>query len=61
MKCPKCGKNFTEPPAMSRIDNSSICPLCGNKEALDIAVQAGAMSKEEADKIIEKLSQLENK
>lgn len=59
--CPKCGKEFSCPPATSRIDNSAICPLCGNKEALDVAVEAGAISKEEADKAMEKLSQLENR
>lgn len=55
------GKEFTEPPATSRKDNSAICPLCGNREALEVAVEFGAMSKEEADEIINKLSQLENK
>lgn len=59
--CPKCEKEFTEPPAISRKDNSAICPLCGNREALEVAVEFGAMSKEEADDIINKLSQLENK
>ena len=61
MKCSKCGKNFTEPPATSRIDNSPICSLCGSREALDTAVEAGAMTNEVADEIINKLSQLENK
>ena len=61
MKCSKCGKNFTEPPATSRIDNSPICSLCGSREALDAAVEAGAISKEESDEIINKLSQLENR
>lgn len=34
-KCPKCGKEFTEHPAISRDDNvAEICPECGAKEAL---------------------------
>ena len=35
--CPRCGKPFTEAPALSRLDNESlICPDCGTREALDI-------------------------
>lgn len=34
--CPRCGKEYSEPPAVSRADNKTkICPLCGTKEALD--------------------------
>ncbi len=34
--CPKCGKKYTERPAISREDNhTEICPLCGTREALD--------------------------
>lgn len=33
--CPKCGKGYTEHPALSRIDNETlICPDCGTREAL---------------------------
>ena len=36
-RCPKCGKEFTEYPALSREDNDTeICPECGVKEALTI-------------------------
>lgn len=36
-RCPKCGKEFTEYPALSREDNETeICPECGVKEALTI-------------------------
>jgi len=36
--CPKCGREYTAPPALSRADNkTSICPLCGLREALDAA------------------------
>lgn len=32
--CPKCGKQYTERPAMSRTDSLPICPMCGYKEAV---------------------------
>lgn len=33
--CPKCGKEYKAPPAISREDNRTyICPDCGTKEAL---------------------------
>lgn len=33
--CPKCGKEFTEYPALSRENNKTeICPKCGMEEAL---------------------------
>lgn len=34
--CPKCGKPYYEPPALSRADNMTfICPDCGTREALE--------------------------
>lgn len=34
-QCPKCGKEFTDYPAISREDNETeICPECGVAEAL---------------------------
>lgn len=33
--CPKCGRSYTEYPAISRRDNAKICPECGQKEALE--------------------------
>lgn len=36
--CPKCGREYTEPPAISRADNKTeICPECGTREALAAA------------------------
>ena len=33
--CPRCGRPFMEPPAISRKDNvTRICPDCGTREAL---------------------------
>lgn len=34
--CPRCGKTYTEYPAISRKDNKTeICPACGQLEALE--------------------------
>lgn len=34
-KCPKCGRYYSEPPAISRTDNKTeICSMCGMKEAI---------------------------
>ena len=34
--CPKCGKAYTEHPALSRVDDETeICPDCGILEALE--------------------------
>lgn len=34
--CPICGRKYTEPPALSRRDNSTqICPQCGTAEAIE--------------------------
>ena len=57
MMCPKCNKEFTTSPALSRVDNKTyICSSCGTKEALDIAFNNGAMSKEDADNILEMIT-----
>ena len=48
--CPKCGRQYSGHPALSRKDNETlICPDCGTREALEsIGVPA-----EEQDAIIE--------
>ena len=34
--CPRCGKSYAAPPALSRKDNETlICPDCGTREALE--------------------------
>lgn len=34
--CPRCGREYTGHPAISRADNETlICPDCGTKEALE--------------------------
>lgn len=33
--CPRCGRPYTDPPALSRVDSKTeICPMCGMDEAL---------------------------
>ena len=45
-KCPKCGRKYTEHPALSRIDNETeICPQCGGLEAM-AAVMLNERKKE---------------
>lgn len=48
--CPRCGRAYSEPPALSRKDNMTlICPDCGTREALtEIGVAA-----DEQEQIIE--------
>ncbi len=44
--CPKCGKTYTAPPALSRADNTTlICPDCGTREALE-SLGIGAEERE---------------
>lgn len=34
--CPRCGCAYSEPAALSRVDNQTlICPDCGTREALN--------------------------
>lgn len=53
--CKKCGKNYSEPPARSRVDNTEICRACGGREAVQAAVDAGAVTPEHAEQILETL------
>ena len=47
--CPRCGCTYTERPALSRSDNSTlICPDCGTREALE----SMGISIDEQDKIL---------
>ena len=47
--CPICGKQYSEHPALSRVDGTTlICPDCGTREALESI----GVSKEEQDKIL---------
>lgn len=53
--CPKCGKEYSEAPGVSRIDNSSICRACSETEAIEVAVAVGAMTWDQAKKIMQEL------
>ena len=47
--CPRCGRTYTERPALSRSDNETlIYPDCGTREALE----SMGISIEEQDKIL---------
>ena len=47
--CPICGKEYSEHPALSRVDGLTlICPDCGTREALESI----GVSKEQQDKIL---------
>lgn len=47
--CPKCGKEYTGVPALSRDDNATlICPECGTRESLN----AIGMDEGEIEKIV---------
>ena len=49
MRCPECGKVFTERPAISRVDNKTeICSECGYRQAM-VSIGIG---RQEQDKIL---------
>lgn len=56
--CPKCGKNYKAPPAISRVDNKTpICPMCGTREALE----GLGIKSDEIERIIETIPKYEEK
>ena len=53
-KCPKCGKTYTEYPALSRRDNKTyICPQCGTEEAMEDFKKANLQEDNNTDEINE--------
>jgi len=46
--CPRCGRTYTERPAIARDNSGPICPDCGTREALE-SIGVGA---DEQDRII---------
>ena len=59
MKCPICGKVFSDPPALSRKDNKTeICPDCGTFEALEAYFKATGKSQEELEKAKETVREM---
>ena len=62
MICPKCGIEFKEHPALSRVDSKTkICSLCGTKEALDVAINNGAMKQDDANSILKMINKVSKK
>ncbi len=53
--CPKCGKDYDEAPGKSRADRSEICRSCSEKEAVEAAVSAGAITTGQAVAMLEAL------
>ncbi len=52
--CPKCGRPYTERPALSRLDNETlICPDCGTREAL----QSIGVDEKEQEEILDTIHQ----
>lgn len=55
-KCPKCGCNYREQPAISRLDNKTeICPQCGVSEAMAVMILNGRKTGENIEKSNTKL------
>lgn len=55
-KCPVCGREYSEPSALSRVDNETeICPECGIREAL----QAAGIDQEKQNEIIQMIREKE--
>lgn len=51
--CPKCGRTYTERPALSRVDNkTAICPTCGTMEALASIPSSDKFPKAEAQAVL---------
>ena len=58
--CPVCGREYHEPPALSRLDNSTlICPDCGVREAL-CSIGVGEAEQEEILGIIHRVGRSSN-
>lgn len=52
--CPRCGKTYTDEPALSRADNETlICPECGTREAL----QSIGMADADQDEIVRAIAE----
>ena len=55
--CPICGEQYTEPPAISRIDNhTEICSSCGIRQ-----VVAGLIPESDIEELIQKNKEMYRK
>ena len=58
--CPVCGREYHEPPALSRTDNETlVCPDCGVREALG-SIGVGEAEQEEILGIIHRAGRSNN-
>ena len=58
--CPVCGREYHEPPALSRTDNETlVCPDCGVREALG-SIGVGGAEQEEILGIIHRVGRSSN-
>ena len=58
--CPVCGREYHEPPALSRTDNETlVCPDCGVREALG-SIGVGEAEQEEILGIIHRVVRSSN-
>ena len=56
-RCPICGEEYREPPAISRVDDKTeICSACGIREAVE-----GIMKDEDVDELVRKNRELSAK
>ena len=53
MICPRCNKEFTDPPALSRTGLGSICPRCGQVEAFE----AFGMRADEIERMVDEIEE----
>lgn len=54
--CPKCGRRYSAPPAVSRENGESICPICGYIEALE---PVDALDLETKERLVQELIKIE--
>ena len=58
-KCMKCKKEFNEAPGVSRVSKMDVCRECSEKEALEVAIEAGAITKEQSEDVLNELRAVE--
>ena len=51
--CPRCGKTYTDSPAMSRVGLGDICPVCGQREAFE----AMGMEPEKIEELVAEIQE----